>query len=155
MDERETVDTGTLKTAAEAPKGIPHVVIRNSCRRPLLFRGPRGTVRLSPGEHVELPKAWLGSIELRRMVESGLVSSAPAEEKEHVPDAPPDSGDETGPKASSPGPAVEAVDSSPAEPVVKAATTPVAEQAPAAAERPTPERIPAGRPVVPPTKEAK
>jgi len=51
------------------------VTLRNTLRRPLTFRVAGKTVRLSPGEEMKVPEAWLASAELRHMCGSGLVSA--------------------------------------------------------------------------------
>lgn len=53
------------------------MVLRNTMRRPLCFRVPGKTVRLSPGEQVVVPAAWMVSPELQRFAQSGLVASGP------------------------------------------------------------------------------
>jgi hypothetical protein len=57
------------------------LTLRNTARRPITFRVAGTTVRLSPGERLEVPKAWLGSAELRRFCGAGLVSTQAATQK--------------------------------------------------------------------------
>lgn len=54
------------------------LTLRNTARRPITFRVAGKTVRLSPGERLEVPQAWLGSAELRRFCGAGLVSAQAA-----------------------------------------------------------------------------
>lgn len=51
----------------------PTVVLRNTMRRPLTFCVAGKTVRLSPGERLEVPGSWLGSTELQHFHGSGCV----------------------------------------------------------------------------------
>ncbi|MBS1824064.1 MAG: hypothetical protein JST93_01970 [Acidobacteria bacterium] len=62
-----------------AKDAVPAMVIRSCCRRPLLFRSPNGTLRLAPGESLEMPETWTGGVELRRLMQSGLVVCAKPE----------------------------------------------------------------------------
>lgn len=59
------------------------VVLRNTMRRPLTFRVGGRTVRLSPGEQMSVPEAWLGSAELLHFCGTGHVAAerTPAPEK--------------------------------------------------------------------------
>lgn len=51
------------------------VVLRNTMRRPLTFRVGGQTVRLSPGEQMSVPEAWLGSAELSHFCGTGHVAA--------------------------------------------------------------------------------
>jgi hypothetical protein len=51
------------------------VSLRNTTRRPLTFRVAGRTVRMSPGERLEVPGTWLGSGEIQRFCGSGLVAA--------------------------------------------------------------------------------
>lgn len=51
------------------------VTLRNTARRPLTFRVAGQTLRLSPGERVEVPESWLGSGEVRRFCGAGLMAA--------------------------------------------------------------------------------
>jgi hypothetical protein len=51
------------------------VVLRNTLRRPLIFRVAGRTVRLSPGEELKVPEAWLASSELQHFRGSGLLDA--------------------------------------------------------------------------------
>ena len=64
-----------------AKDAVPAMVIRSCCRRPLLFRSPSGTLRLAPGESLEMPETWTGGVELRRLMQSGLVVCAKPERR--------------------------------------------------------------------------
>jgi len=57
------------------------LTLRNTARRPITFRVAGKTVRLSPGQRLEVPQAWLGSAELRRFCGAGLVSAQAAAQK--------------------------------------------------------------------------
>lgn len=57
------------------------VRLRNATRRPLTFRVAGRTVRLSPGERLEVPGTWLGSGEIQRFCGSGLMAAEPVGKK--------------------------------------------------------------------------
>lgn len=49
------------------------IVLRNTMRRPLTFHVGGTTVRLAPGQRVELPAKWLASADLQRFTGAGLI----------------------------------------------------------------------------------
>jgi hypothetical protein len=59
------------------PKSAP-VELRNTMRRPLTFRVGGKTVRLSPGERMNVPESWLGSAELQHFCRAGHVAAESA-----------------------------------------------------------------------------
>ena len=61
-------------------KSAPSVGLRNTLRRPVSFRVAGTTVRLSPQERREVPEHWMGSAELRRFCDSGMVTARPLSE---------------------------------------------------------------------------
>lgn len=67
------------------------VTLRNTQRRPLLFRVAGETVRLAPGESREVEREWLASSELQHFRASGVLLAidpaadrAAAEEDNHL-----------------------------------------------------------------------
>jgi hypothetical protein len=58
------------------------VVLRNTMRRPLVFSVAGQTVRLAPGERLEVPGSWLGGAELQLFHSSGLVKTEGGERVE-------------------------------------------------------------------------
>lgn len=51
------------------------VELRNTIRRPLIFRVGGQTVRLSPGERMNVPESWLGSAELQHLCRAGHLAA--------------------------------------------------------------------------------
>jgi hypothetical protein len=51
------------------------VVLRNTQRRPLVFTVAGKTVRLAPGQRMEVPDTWMGSSELQQFNQSGFVKT--------------------------------------------------------------------------------
>jgi hypothetical protein len=49
------------------------IVLRNTLRRPLTFHVAGSTVRLAPGESVDVPAKWLANADLQRFTGSGLI----------------------------------------------------------------------------------
>lgn len=65
------------------------VSLRNATRRPLTFRVAGRTVRLSPGERLEVPGTWLGSSEIQRFCGSGFMAAEPVGKKAAADNAEP------------------------------------------------------------------
>ena len=55
-----------------ADKG-PSVVLRNTMRRPVTFHVAGTTVRLAPGERMEMPAKWVAGPDMQRFTGAGLI----------------------------------------------------------------------------------
>ncbi len=60
------------------------IVLRNTMRRPLTFHVAGQTVRLAPGERVEMPGEWLGNADLHRFCNARLLVNESAVQEEMV-----------------------------------------------------------------------
>ena len=63
----------TPETEPMARLDVDNVMIRNSSRQALLINLPGQSLRLQPGATAELPRAYLGTEELAKLVGAGSV----------------------------------------------------------------------------------
>jgi hypothetical protein len=60
--------------AEKAPEDPPKVTIRNVTRSSLSFQVPGESIRLMPGESMDVYKAYLGTTELKTLCQQGAVT---------------------------------------------------------------------------------
>ena len=59
--------------------GKDTIVLRNTIRRPLTFHVSGVTVRLAPGERVEIPAQWIATPDMQRVAQAGLIVNESAQ----------------------------------------------------------------------------